>query len=79
MHWKNGPWAANGGYEYNLVLIAALLGLVDGGPEWAFGALALGAATSELTLELGRRTADKVTGGSPATPPVTAGDPVTAD
>jgi putative oxidoreductase len=78
VHWKNGPWAANGGYEFNLVLIAALLGLVDGGPgdlsldwvlgihdtgpEWAFGALALGAATSALTVELGRRNAGQVTG-----------------
>lgn len=32
-HLKNGPWASKGGYEYNLVLIAALLTLVDGGPE----------------------------------------------
>jgi putative oxidoreductase len=87
VHWKNGPWAANGGYEFNLVLIAALLGLVDGGPgdlsldrvlgihdtgpEWAFGALALGAATSALTVELGRRNADQVTGESPVTPPIT--------
>ena len=22
VHWKNGPWATNGGYEYNVVLIA---------------------------------------------------------
>jgi putative oxidoreductase len=95
VHWKNGPWAANGGYEFNLVLIAALLGLVDGGPgdlsldraleihdtgpKWAIGALALGAATSALTVELGRRSANKVAGESPLTPPVTAGDPATAD
>jgi putative oxidoreductase len=32
VHLKNGPWAANGGYEYNVVLIAALLSLVDAGP-----------------------------------------------
>ena len=56
-----------------------VLGIQDTGPEWAFGALALGAAASALTVELGRRSADKATGGSPATPPVTAGDPVTAD
>jgi putative oxidoreductase len=96
VHLPNGPWAANGGYEYNLVLIAALLGLVDGGPgelsldralgihdtgpEWALGALALGAAASALTVELGRRTANKAVGAGPATPPPdTAGDPVTAD
>jgi putative oxidoreductase len=32
VHVKNGPWSSNGGYEYNLVLIATLLALVDGGP-----------------------------------------------
>jgi putative oxidoreductase len=58
VHIKNGPWAANGGYEYNLVLIAAALALVEAGPgelsldaalgsersgpRWALMALALG-------------------------------------
>ena len=37
VHLKNGPWAGNGGYEYNLVLIAAALALVEVGP----GALSL--------------------------------------
>ena len=32
VHWKNGPWATNGGYEYNVVLISALLGLAEAGP-----------------------------------------------
>jgi putative oxidoreductase len=32
VHLKNGPWAGNGGYEYNVVLIASLLALVDAGP-----------------------------------------------
>jgi putative oxidoreductase len=32
VHLKNGPWNANGGYEYNVVLIASLLTLVDAGP-----------------------------------------------
>jgi putative oxidoreductase len=37
VHLKNGPWVTKGGYEYNLVLIAAALALVEAGP----GALAL--------------------------------------
>jgi putative oxidoreductase len=73
VHWKNGPWVTKGGYEYNLVLIAALLAIVDGGPgalsldgllgfddtdlRWAILALATGAATSTLVVELGRRAA----------------------
>lgn len=38
VHFKNGPWSTNGGYEYNLVLIGALLALAEEGP----GSLALG-------------------------------------
>jgi putative oxidoreductase len=32
VHWKNGPWSSNGGFEYNAVLIAAALALVEAGP-----------------------------------------------
>src|SRR5579859_2335848 len=32
VHLKNGPWATNGGYEYNLVLIAIMVALADLGP-----------------------------------------------
>jgi putative oxidoreductase len=70
VHAENGVWNTRGGYEYNLVLIAALLGLVDGGPgdlsadralgihdtgaAWALTALGAGAAASALVIELGR-------------------------
>lgn len=73
VHFRNGLWNMSGGYEYNLVLIAALLSLADGGPgelsldrvlgihrtgpEWALAALAAGAAGSALVTELGRRQA----------------------
>jgi putative oxidoreductase len=40
VHAKNGPWLSNGGYEYNVVLIAAALMLVEAGP----GSLSLDAA-----------------------------------
>jgi putative oxidoreductase len=49
VHFKNGPWATNGGYEYNLVLIAAVLALAPPrgeerrGREWAWSLGALGA------------------------------------
>src|SRR3954470_11886484 len=32
VHLKNGPWVTGGGYEYNLVLIAALTALAETGP-----------------------------------------------
>jgi putative oxidoreductase len=31
-HAENGPWVTNGGYEYNLVLIAAMTALAENGP-----------------------------------------------
>jgi putative oxidoreductase len=40
VHAKNGPWATDGGYEYNVVLIAAALTLAEVGP----GPLSLDAA-----------------------------------
>jgi putative oxidoreductase len=71
VHGQNGPWNADKGYEYNLVLIAALLAIVDGGPgpvsidalrrksrrgfPAMVGALGLGAAASTIAIELGRR------------------------
>jgi putative oxidoreductase len=58
VHLKNGPWATDGGYEYNVILIAAALVLAEVGPgepslggDWhgpkaALAALALGVAGS---------------------------------
>jgi putative oxidoreductase len=78
VHLPKGPWVAEGGYEYNLVLIGALLALAEEGPgdvsldnvlgmqrtglPWALGALVMGAAASTATIEMGRRS-------SPATTP----------
>ena len=71
VHQPNGPWVAQGGWEYNAVLIAALMALVDAGPGdvsvdavlghdewgpgWALGGLALGAAASGAAITLGAR------------------------
>ena len=73
VHWKNGVWVTEGGYEYNLVLIAALLALAEGGPGplsvdgalghgsgsglEAAGMLALGAAGSYASCEAAKRRA----------------------
>ena len=81
VHAENGVWITRGGYEYNLVLIAALLGLVDGGPgdlsadralgihdtgpAWALAALAAGAAASALVIELGRTPVARDAAGEP--------------
>lgn len=91
VHWKNGPWVSNGGYEYNLALIAIMFALVDGGPGeysldrllgihdtglgWALGAVATGAAASALAVELGRRTHAAEHGADYPAEPQSAADP----
>jgi putative oxidoreductase len=58
VHWRNGVWASDGGFEYNLVLVAVafavtsigagkwsldhVLGLHVAGTQWAIDALVLG-------------------------------------
>ena len=70
VHGENGPWIQDRGYEYNLVLIAALMAIVDGGPgpvsvdklrrkgrrgfPASLAALGIGAAASTIAVELGR-------------------------
>jgi putative oxidoreductase len=77
VHLANGPWNANGGWEYNAVLIGAVTALVETGPgdlsldralgiertgpAWALGALATGVATSFLTMAVARRGRPSVT------------------
>jgi putative oxidoreductase len=71
VHITNGPWNAQGGYEYNAVLIAVVTALADDGPgpisldaifgkaRWGFGwglfALLAGAAGSTAAIEAGKR------------------------
>jgi len=71
VHFQKGLWNADGGYEFNLALIAALLALVDGGPGqpsvdsalgieetgtgWALAALAAGALGSTAAIKAGAR------------------------
>jgi putative oxidoreductase len=80
VHQPKGVWAAQGGWEYNAVLIAALLALTDGGPgdlsvdaalgrqewgpRWALAGLAAGAAASAAAIAIGER-APAADGGSP--------------
>jgi putative oxidoreductase len=90
VHLPNGPWVANGGWEYNAVLIGAVTALAEtgpgdlsldhalgterSGPIWALASLATGVATAFLTMAAGGR---GWPGQSPA-PTRTAGDPTTA-
>lgn len=73
VHWKNGPWNSNRGWEYNAVLIAAVTAIVEAGPGmvsldaargrvrsgpgWALAALAAGVIGSTIAIERGRQIA----------------------
>ena len=87
VHLPNGPWAANGGWEYNAVIIAALTALVETGPGalsldhylgrerkgtlWALTALAAGVGTAFATMAAGQR--------GPADPVLAVAAPVAAE
>jgi putative oxidoreductase len=71
VHLANGPWAANGGWEYNAVMIATVvalaetgpgdlsldhtLGIERTGPAFALGALGTGVAAAALAMWVGGR------------------------
>ena len=91
-HVNNGPWVTNGGYEYNLVIIAAMAALAENGP----GAVSVDEALfpnlkgpAMAALAVGAAVAGSFVGTSPAlNPPApaplegsidVAGDPATAD
>ena len=59
VHLANGLWSTDGGYEYNLVLLAAVAAVTEreSGPGWALAQLLAGAAGSVAMTELARRQA----------------------
>lgn len=84
VHLPNGPWVANGGWEYNAVLIAALAALVETGPgefsldhalgierrgsAWALVALGTGIAAAVATMLAAARQLGLDSGAAPASP-----------
>ncbi|MEA2442709.1 MAG: putative oxidoreductase [Thermoleophilales bacterium] len=83
VHWSKGVWSSEGGYEYNLVLIAAVFALAATGPgkwsldnafsidangtAWALAALGAGLIGGVVTLGFGRMQAARAGSGSPTT------------
>jgi putative oxidoreductase len=65
-HAGKGPWVTEGGYEYPLVLLAAVFAITEErcGTGWALAQLGAGAVGSLATSELGRRE-----GGGPEAAP----------
>ena len=70
VHRAKGPWVTEGGYEYNLVMLATIFAITEAGPGrisldaklgtlrcgtgWAIAAIAAGAAGSELIERISR-------------------------
>jgi putative oxidoreductase len=71
VHWKNGFFNSSGGYEFNLLIVAAALGLaITGpgeisidhlvgwsleGPAWGLGALGIAAVAAGFVLAMRKR------------------------
>jgi len=76
VHFAKGPWVTDGGYEYNVVLIAAVLALAEIGPgspsvDTARGSEAYGPKWAALALLLGiigAAGAQAINEAAPATP-----------
>jgi putative oxidoreductase len=86
VHLKNGPWVADQGYEYNLVLIAACAALAETGPgspsvDDALGIKTNGPGAAALALVLGALGAvgaKAVADAAPAPEPTPQDDPAPA-
>src|SRR3954470_8929965 len=61
VHASKGPWSTDGGWEYNAVLIAATLALVEdnNGIGWALAAATAGVAGSFATTMLAQQGAEE--------------------
>jgi putative oxidoreductase len=86
VHFKNGPWVTNGGYEYNLALMTAMVALADVGPgdlsvDHALGIEVSGPLVALLALVGGIGVATFTTQSSESEPSGAeslAGDPAAA-
>ena len=74
VHGEKGPWTTQGGWEYNAVLIGAVLAIVEDewGPGWALASGLAGVAGSFAVSKLGEHEA----AGEFEPVPFEAGEPV---
>ena len=89
VHAPNGPWVTESGYEYNLVLLAAVFAIADvgpgalsldrafgidlSGPGWALAQLGAAAAGSAALLAAGEKASAAAQQDAPAGDPATSG------
>jgi len=74
VHLKNGPWVTDGGYEYNLALVAMLVALADVGPgdlslDHALGIEVKGPLVALVALAAGIGGAALLTAGADSVEP----------
>src|SRR5579875_3495088 len=67
VHWKNGPWNGDGGYELHAIILGSLAALADSGPgphslDHALGIEARGMTTMLLALGTGAAGATYLSG-----------------
>jgi putative oxidoreductase len=95
VHLPNGLWATNGGYEYNVALIAFLVALAEDGPgdlsldrllgtertgpRWGLFALVLGLVASTLAIEAGRSGDEAPASAAPSDTPPTPASATAGD
>lgn len=95
VHQSNGPWNTEGGWEYNAVLVAALLGIIDAGPGdlsvdaalgreewgpgWALAGLGMGVAASAAAMRIGKQLAGSTDTDQPVDKAVVDNDGPEAD
>jgi putative oxidoreductase len=67
VHAEKGPWSSDGGWEYNAVLMAAVLAIVEerNGTTWALASLAAGVAGSLIASEIARSEVEAETEAPP--------------
>jgi putative oxidoreductase len=89
VHGPNGPWVTESGYEYNLVILAAVFAIADAGPGsfsldrafgidlsgpgWAIAQLGAAAAGSAVLLAQGEKASSAAQSQAPAGDPSTVG------
>lgn len=94
VHRRNGVWVTNGGFEYNVVMMAAVFALADTGPgrlsldhlrgrerrgvHWALAQLAAGLAGSAAVAALASRNAPEQV-GTEVSGPTQAAEPTQSD
>jgi putative oxidoreductase len=81
VHAAKGPWNTDGGWEYNAVLIAAILAVTEteSGPAWALAALGAGIGGSFVLSQVAQQAAEPEPAPEPTAVPFQRAEQVEID